>query len=783
MSHPIAVQIARELDLRADQIARAIELFDDDNTVPFIARYRKEVTGGLDEEQLRQIEKRRLYLRQLAERKEQVLASIQEQGKLSDELRAQIEAAETLQTVEDLYLPYKPKRRTRAMMAREKGLQPLADELLAAVKGQVGAVNLEELAARFVGEGVASIEVALQGARDIIAEQVAEDATARAETRELTAKTGFLTVTAADKTLDPTQKYELYYTYSEALDAVPPHRWLAINRGEREGVLRVHVDAPTDRILPLLEARAGLSRQTSVRQPAVAAQVHEAVQDGYKRLLAPSIEREVRGERSETADNHAVQIFAANLRALLLQPPLSGRVVMGIDPGIRTGCKVAVVDATSKVLVTTTVYPFEPRNDRRGTKETLGKLVEKLGVSIIAIGNGTASRETEALVAEVIQEAAEQGSRRQAAGGKQEAEGGRQKAEGGQQQAAGGKQEAEGGQRPAAGSRQQAGPGVMYAIVNEAGASVYSASPLARQEMPDLDVSMRGAVSIARRLQDPLAELVKIDPKSIGVGLYQHDVDQRELAATLDAVVESAVNRVGVDLNTASPALLKYVSGLTAKQAEAIVAHRDSQGPFKARQEVLKVKGVGPKAFQQAAGFLKLPDGQNPLENTPIHPESYPAVERLFSLMAVTGREKDLPQRVRAFRQKTEREAGGLAALAALVEVGEPTLVDILDSLERPGRDPREDAPPVILRQDVLSLDDLQEGMVLQGTVRNVVDFGAFVDIGIKNDGLVHISELADRFVRNPLDVVQVGDIVQVRVLKVDKQKGRVGLSMKGLKG
>ena len=722
---PLARVIAAELDLQADQVARTIALLDDDNTVPFIARYRKEVTGGLDEEQLRSIEKRRLYLRQLAERKATVLASIEEQGKLTDELRAAIEAATTLQVVEDLYLPYKPKRRTRAMIAREKGLQPLADRLRALDTGE----PVEALAAAYLGDSVASVEEALQGARDIIAEEVAEDAAARADVRELTGRGGRLRVSLADAKLDPAKKYELYYDYSEAVTAVPPHRWLAINRGEREGALRVAVDAPTERILPALEARAGLRADLPATAQPAAAQVREAVHDGYKRLLAPSIEREVRGERTETADGHAVQIFAANLRALLLQPPLPGRVILGIDPGIRTGCKVAVVDATGKVLATTTVYPFEPRNDRAGTLDTLGKLIDRLGVSIIAIGNGTASRESEALVADLI-----------------------------------------------AGR----GGGVMYAIVNEAGASVYSASPLARQEMPDLDVTMRGAVSIARRLQDPLAELVKIDPKSIGVGLYQHDVDQRELAATLDAVVESCVNRVGVDLNTASPALLKYVSGLTSRQAEAIVAHRNEQGAFQTRAEVLKVKGVGPKAYQQAAGFLKLPDGANPLENTPIHPESYPVVARLFDLMGVTGRERDLPQRVRAFRDRTAGERGGLAALAALVDVGEPTLLDILDSLERPGRDPREDAPPIVLRQDVLSLDDLKEGMVLQGTVRNVVDFGAFVDIGLKNDGLVHISELADRFVRNPLAVVQVGDIVRVRVIKIDRERGRVGLSMKG---
>ncbi|MCW5854012.1 MAG: helix-hairpin-helix domain-containing protein, partial [Anaerolineae bacterium] len=566
--------IAREMGLRAQQVAGAIQLLDDDNTVPFIARYRKEVTDGLDEEQLRQIEKRRTYLRSLADRKAAVMASIEEQGKLTDALRAEIEAAATLQAVEDLYLPYKPKRRTRATMAREKGLQPLADQLLQAVAtSSVSAVNLDDLVAPFLNENVASLEDALKGAADIIAEQVAENASARAETRERTARSGRLVVSLADASLDPTKKYELYYNYAEDLALVPPHRWLAINRGEREGVLKVRVDAPTDQILPLLEGHVGLHRlqpSGSKAQRAVvhtiATQVREAVHDGYKRLIAPSIEREVRGDRTDVADSHAVQIFAANLRALLLQPPLPSRVILGIDPGIRTGCKLAVIDATGKVLVTTTVYPFEPRNERRETRETLTKLIQKLGVTIVAIGNGTASRETEMLVAEVVGEV----------------------------------------------NRQAKGLGVMYAIVSEAGASVYSASPLARHEMPDLDVTMRGAVSIARRLQDPLAELVKIDPRSIGVGLYQHDVDQRELGATLDAVVESCVNRVGVDLNTASPALLKYVSGLTSKQAEAIVAHRDEHGAFQTRDQLRKVKGVGPKAFQQAAGFLKIPDGKHP---------------------------------------------------------------------------------------------------------------------------------------------------------------------------
>ncbi|RME50990.1 MAG: S1 RNA-binding domain-containing protein, partial [Caldilineae bacterium] len=520
-------------------------------------------------------------------------------------------------------------------------------------------------------------------------------------------------------TLDPRRVYEMYYDYREPLRNIPPHRLLAINRGEREKVLRVKLEVDTGAAFARIAARF-------ITHPrgAFAAQLQTAIADGYKRLLSPSIEREVRQLHTETADEHAIEQFSLNLRQLLMQPPIKGKVVLGIDPGFRTGCKVAAVDATGKFLGGTTIYPHPPQKQWAEAKQTLLRLMEQTGADVLAIGNGTASRETESLAAEVIREA---------------------------------------------------GRGA-YVIVNEAGASVYSASPLARQEFPDLDVSMRGAISIARRLQDPLAELVKINPKSIGVGLYQHDVNQKRLGETLDAVVESVVNNVGVDVNTASPALLRYVAGVSRRVAEAIVAHRDAHGPFRRRHELRQVKGLGDKTFEQAIGFLKIPDGDNPLDNTFIHPESYPVVERLFEYLGVQGDEPDLPARIERLRRQPDAE---IRALADLLEVGEPTLRDILEALAKPGRDPRDDLPAPLLRADVLTMEDLQPGMVLKGTVRNVVDFGAFVDIGVKHDGLVHISQLADRYVRNPHEVVAVGDVVRVRVLSVDAERGRIGLSMR----
>jgi uncharacterized protein len=712
--------IAAELGIQRQQAARSIELFDSENTVPFVARYRKEVTGGLDEAQLRTILERLTYLRNLEARKETVLHSIAEQGKLTDELRSRIESAATLQAVEDLYLPYKPKRRTRATIARERGLEPLAQMMLAQepIRG-----SLAEIAAAYLSDDVTTVEDALAGASDIIAETIAEDADTRAGVRERTRQEAWLVVSLADKTKDERGVYEIYYDYREKLSAIPPHRLLAINRGKREGILKVRLEGPDEALIQSIQARL-------VKNPKSVFTDHlrQAIADGYKRLLAPSIENELRGELTDTSDEHAIDTFAANLRQLLLQPPIRSKIVIGIDPGFRTGCKVALVDPTGKFLGGTTIYPHEPQKKWAEAKQILLKLIEQ-GADVLAIGNGTASRETESLAAEVIAEAKSKIENRKSE--------------------------------------------IAYVMVNEAGASVYSASDLARAEFPDLDVSMRGAISIARRLQDPLAELVKIDPKSIGVGLYQHDVNQKQLATTLDTVVESAVNHVGVDVNTASAPLLSYVAGVSRRVAEAIVKHREEHGPFRRREELRQIKGLGDKTYQQAIGFLKIPGSDHPLDNTFIHPESYPVVERLFAYLNVRGDEKELPAKIEALRK------GSLKELAQMLDVGEPTLADILESLARPGRDPRDELPPPLLRQDVLKLEDLKEGMVLTGTVRNVVDFGAFVDIGVKQDGLVHISQLANRYVKNPFEVVSVGDVVKVRVVKIDAQRGRIGLSMK----
>ncbi|MGQ9681190.1 MAG: Tex family protein [Anaerolineae bacterium] len=709
-------RLARDAALDAGAVARTVALFDEGNTIPFVARYRKEVTGGLNEEQLRYLEERLRYLRGLEERREQVLRSIGEQGKLTDDLARAIGAAETLQELEDLYLPYRPKRRTRASIARERGLEPLAQSILA----QPGVFDREKAAAPHISQDVPTVDAAWAGARDIVAEMIAEDAAVRGRVRERTLATGALRVQLAKEGADPSGVFHLYHDFGAPLRSLAPHQVLAVNRGEREGVLRVSVAVDAGAMVRILQ-EAYPSRPRSPLAEDLAA----ACADGYERLLAPAIERELRRAATETADAHAIGVFAANLRQLLLQPPLRGATVVGIDPGLRTGCKVALVDPTGKVLETATIYPHEPHNRREQALELLFSYLQQRGADVLAIGNGTASRETEALAAEAVE---------------------------------------------------RAGRG-SYTIVSEAGASVYSASPLAREELPELDVSLRGAVSIARRLQDPLAELVKIDPKSIGVGLYQHDVDQKALAEALDGVVESAVNYVGVDLNTASPALLRYVSGLTARSAKAIVAHREAQGAFRERSQLLQVTGIGPKVFEQAAGFLKIPGGVNPLDNTFIHPESYDVCRRLFALMGVRGDEAGLAERVADWRRTQD-----LRRLAAQLQVGLPTLTDILDNLQKPGRDPREALPGPLLRRDVLSIEDLHEGMVLKGTVRNVVDFGAFVDIGVKRDGLVHVSQLADRFVRNPLEVVSVGQVVEVRVLGVDKERGRINLSMKGTK-
>jgi len=718
---PIPQKIAAELNLRPAQVEQTIALFDDDNTLPFVARYRKEVTGGLDEEQLRQIKDRLTALRKLAERRETILKTIAEQGKLTPELQSKIEAAETMQALEDLYLPYRPKRRTRATIARERGLEPLARAILS--RQDERSVDVSALAAEFLSEDVPDPETALAGARDIIAETVAEDADTRAAIREYTGTTAYLRVSATKNAAekDPRKVYEMYYDYREPLYLIPPHRLLAINRGERDGVLSVKLEVESDTVIGKIE-----SRFITHKNGAFVRQLETAIADAYKRLLAPSIEREVRQLQSTEADTHAIQNFSVNLKNLLMQPPVKGKVILGIDPGYRTGCKVAAVDATGKFLAGATIYPHPPKKQWVAAKEILKKMMAQTGAEVLAIGNGTASRETEQLAAEVIKE-----------------------------------------------TRHGA-----YVMVSEAGASVYSASPLARREFPDLDVSMRGAVSIARRLQDPLAELVKIDPKAIGVGLYQHDVNQKQLGEALDAVVESVVNTVGVDVNTASASLLSYVSGVSKRVANAIVAHREKHGAFKKRSELKKVKGLGEKTYQQAIGFLKIPQGDDPLDNTFIHPESYPVVERIFSHLGATGDEPDLPARINQLRRLPARD---MAALAKKLDVGELTLRDILESLAKPGRDPRDDLPAPLLRADVLSMADLQPGMVLKGTVRNVVDFGAFVDIGVKQDGLVHISQMADRYIENPHQVVSVGDVVQVRVLNVDTDRGRIGLSMKDL--
>jgi uncharacterized protein len=704
--------ISRELALPQRQVSATIALLDEGNTIPFIARYRKEVTGGLDEVQIRQVEARLEYLRKLAERKDSVRQEIDSQGKLTPELAAQIDAAVTLQAVEDLYRPYKPKRHTRAALARERGLDPLAQAILS----QDRQLDPLRIASDYLSEAVPDADSALAGARDIIAEQVSDDPAVRQVARQRFAADGILISQRAGDETDPDGRYRVYYDFRVALRVVQPHQWLALQRGDKDGSLKVRTEAPDGSVIGDIA-----SRYIKARGSKAAEQVRLAIEDGYERLLKPAVEREIQGDLTTFSDDHAIQVFATNLRNLLLQPPVRERCVMGIDPGFRTGSKVATVDATGRLLSTVTIYPHPPQNEREKSLAVLAALVERDHINVIAIGNGTASRETEALAAELCRSTR----------------------------------------------------GLAYVIVSEAGASVYSASDLARLEFPDLDVSMRGAVSIARRLQDPLAELVKIDAKSIGIGLYQHDVDQKKLEQTLDAVVESVVNYVGVDVNTASPSLLGYVAGISKKVAQSIVDHRNQNGPFGARAELKKVKGLGPKAYEQAAGFLRVPGGRNLLDNTVIHPESYDTAKALLDLAGLNLRMNDLPGRMKLFQ-----EGHDLAEIAGIIGVGLPTLRDIVDALIRPGRDPREDLPPPVLRQDVLSLDDLREGMVLTGTVRNVVDFGAFVDIGVKQDGLVHVSKMAKKYVSNPHEVVGVGDVVKVKVVGVDRERGRIQLSM-----
>ncbi|MGG4396605.1 Tex family protein [Paenibacillus thiaminolyticus] len=706
-------QLTSELSLGRGQVQRTIELLDEGNTIPFIARYRKEMTGELDETQLRTLEERLGYLRGLEERKREVLRLINEQGKLTEPLLESIVHAAKLQEVEDLYRPYRQKRKTRASVAKERGLEPLAQWILSLPKQG----DPQQEASVYVNEekGVKAAEDALQGAQDIIAEMLGDDPDIRAWVRRYTMDQGVIRTEAKDK--EQESVYEMYYEYSEPVKRLPSHRILAINRGEREDILKVALDVPVDKIVAYISKR-------TIRGASVVNDLLQAtIEDAYKRLIAPSIEREVRGELTEKAEEQAIQVFAQNLRSLLLQPPVRGQTVLGVDPAFRTGCKLAVVDDTGKLLEVAVTYPTAPHHKTAEAVKTFNRLADSYRVGLVVIGNGTASRETEQFVADWIQS------------------------------------------RPDL--------KLHYAIVSEAGASVYSASKLAAEEFPGLDVAERSAVSIARRLQDPLAELVKIDPKAIGVGQYQHDVAQKHLEESLGAVVESAVNHVGVDVNTASPSLLSYVSGVNATLAKNIVKHREENGKFTERKQLSKVTRLGPKAFQQCVGFLRIPDGAHPLDNTPIHPESYPVVDRLFAELGVRPGQIGTPELAESLRKVD------VNGYAERLEVGVPTLKDIIDSLLRPGRDPREELPPVVFRTDVLQIEDLKPGMELKGTVRNVIDFGAFVDIGIKNDGLVHISQLSDRYVKHPLDVVSVGDNVTVWVLSVDVKKGRVGLTMK----
>ncbi|MBN1875488.1 MAG: RNA-binding transcriptional accessory protein [Anaerolineae bacterium] len=702
--------VAADLGLNMHNVSPAVQLMDDGNTIPFIARYRKEMTGGLDEEQLRQIAARLGYRRNMEDRRETILHSLAEQGVLTPELQAEVQHADTLQRLEDLYRPYKPKRRTRATIAREKGLQPLADLILS----QTLDGNRSTLAEAFLGEAVASIDEALAGARDIVAETIADAPEVRAEMRRLVERRSVVDIKEADISQDPKGVYQMYYNFSTDFRGLKPHQILAINRGEHEGVLKINLEVSEAEALGVVAQHYPVDMGSPLADDLL-----EARKDSYKRLLFPTVEREMRRQLTDIADEHAIQVFSTNLKSLLLQPPLRGQTVLGIDPGYRTGCKVAIVDATGKLLTTDTIYP--DRNLEQ-TRATLLRLIKKHKVTVIDIGNGTASRETEALIADLIRE--EQLN-------------------------------------------------IKYTIVSEAGASVYSASRQARQELPDLDVSLRGAVSIARRLQDPLAELVKIEPKAIGVGLYQHDVDQKALSDTLDTVVESAVNTVGADLNTASPALLKYISGVGPKLAETIVAYRDAYGPFSSRQTLRDVPGVGPKTYEQAAGFVRVPESQDPLDNTPIHPESYSIARAVLDLLGKSLHDPSLSREIRQLRRTMN-----LDELARELGTGQPTLEDILDALARPGRDPRDALEGPILRSDVLSLEDLRPAMRLKGTVRNVVDFGAFVDIGVKRDGLIHISKMGSGYVSNPHDKVSVGDVIEVEVLDVDLNRGRISLEL-----
>ena len=713
-------KIASELEVQAWQVEAAVKLIDEGNTIPFIARYRKEATGTLNDEQLRKLHERLVYLRNLEEKKQQVLSSIEEQGKLTEELKKQILEAQTQVLVEDLYRPYRPKRRTRATIAKEKGLEGLANIILL----QITKKSLEEEAKDFLSEEkeVLTVADAINGAKDIIAESISDEAAYRTRIREMTEKEGVLTAEAKDEKAESV--YEMYYHFQEPVTKLAGHRVLALNRGEKEKFLTVRVEAPEDRILRYLEKQI-----IKKDNPNTTDALKEVIEDSYKRLIAPAIEREIRNARTEKAEEGAMNVFGKNLQQLLMQPPISGKVVLGWDPAFRTGCKLAVVDPTGKVLDTAVVYPTAPTNEKkiRAAKDKVKEFIDKYHITLISVGNGTASRESEQVIVEMLKEISTP---------------------------------------------------VQYVITNEAGASVYSASKLATEEFPNFDVGQRSAASIARRVQDPLAELVKIDPKSIGVGQYQHDMNQKKLGETLSGVVEDCVNKVGVDLNTASASLLEYISGVSKTIAKNIVAYREENGRFSDRKQLLKVAKLGPKAYEQCAGFMRIQGGANPLDQTSVHPESYHAAELLlkklgYSTADITDKKLDgLSEKIRDYKK-----------LAGELEVGEITLRDIVKELEKPARDPRDEMPKPILRTDVLEMKDLTPGMILKGTVRNVIDFGVFVDIGVHQDGLVHISQLTDKkFVKHPLEVVSVGDIVEVKVMSVDLNKKRIQLTMKGSK-
>ena len=716
----IAGIIANELNIRESQVNKTIELIDEGNTIPFIARYRKEVTGNLSDEVLRNLDQRLTYLRNLDERKKEVETSINNQGKLTDEIIADLENALTLAEVEDIYRPYKQKKKTRAIIAKQRGLEPLSQNILE----QKEAKDIKEIAKEYISEEVPTVEDALNGAKDIIAEIVSDDPEFRKRIKKMYYRDGII-ISSATKN-EEKSAYEMYYDFKEKISTIPSHRILAINRGEKEDFLKVKIEKPVDKIVELIANKLIKTKGDRANL------IQEAIEDSFSRLIEPSVDREIRSDLTAKADEQAIKIFGKNAKQLLLGAPLKGLTMLGFDPAYRTGCKLAVIDETGKVLDTGVIYPTEPQNDIEGARKELVRLIVKDKINMIAIGNGTASRESEIFVSDTIKYV-----------------------------------------------KETLGMDVYYAIVSEAGASVYSASQLATEEYPDLNVSIRGAISIARRLQDPLAEFVKIDPKAIGIGQYQHDVDQKQLSESLTNVVEDAVNEVGVDVNTATPSLLSYVAGINSGVAKNIVKYREENGKFTERKQLLKVPKLGKNAFEQCAGFIRIPDGKNPLEITAVHPESYDATEKL--LKNLQFKKEDLLDKEKLGELKSKLSTLNLATTAKELEIGEITLKDIISELCKPGRDPREDMPKPILRNDVLKFEDLKEGMTLTGTVRNITDFGAFVDVGVKHDGLVHISEMSDKFIKKPSDVVSIGDIIKVRVIGIDTEKQKVKLSMKNV--